>query len=174
MSINVFPPNRSGVPRIDGTFALQQDNWNDYSFQTLYHLYYRQNDETSLPTMVGSVKIMKRDQTGSDGIQITQRFEALDPDYCSVGNSLDYYQRLNEISEDERFDILLALRDVVHQPALQVEFQEEKAWSVSLFRDNPTLRSFSLMRLPYLPVNSASCLISTKKYHSCLRTGLPQ
>ena len=92
--------------------------------------------------MVGSVKIMKRDQSRSDAIQIGQLFDALDPNYCSVGTSLDYYQRLNEILEHEPDNILLVLRDVVHKPALQMEFQDEEAWSVSLFCDNSNPSEF--------------------------------
>ena len=142
MVINVFPPRRAGVPRFESTFALQQDNWNDYSFQTLYHLYYRQVDDSSSPTMVGSVKIMRRGQTRSDGIQLSEPFELLEANYCSVGNSLDYYQRLNELPAEERAAILVALRDVVYQPELQRQFQEEEIWSVSLFRDNPNPSAF--------------------------------
>ncbi len=39
MVVSIFPPKRGGVPPFDTPFALQHDNnWNDYSFQTLYHL----------------------------------------------------------------------------------------------------------------------------------------
>ena len=142
MTISIFSPRRSGVPQFATAFALNQDNWNDYSFHTLYHLYRRQTDTDSSPSMIGSVKILKRGQAESDGIQINRPFEALDSKYCSVGTSLDYYQRLNEISPDERTEILLALRDVVYQPELQAEFRDEEGWSISLFRDNPDFDEF--------------------------------
>ena len=142
MTISIFPPKRKSVPVFDTAFALKQDYWNDYSFQTLYHLYRRQSDKDSFPTMIGSVKILRRDQSESDGIQINQPFEALDSSYCSVGTSLDYYQRLNEIPQHDRAEILLALRDVVHQPQLQAEFRDEPGWSISLFRNNPDFDEF--------------------------------
>ena len=142
MAIKIFPPRRGGVPPFDTTFALQQDNWNDYGFQTLYHLYHRQTASNSSSTMIGSVKILRRGQTESDGIQLNRPFESLDENFCSVGASLDYYQRLNEIPLNERDEILSNLRDVVAQPEFQAEFRDERGWSTSLFRNNPNPEDF--------------------------------
>lgn len=136
MVISIFPPKRGNVEPFQTTFALQQDNWNDFSFQTLYHLYHRRLDDSSSPTLIGSVKILRRGQTPSDGIQINAPFERLSAEYCSVGTSLDYYQRLNEIPPEDRSEILEALRDIVAHPELQAEFRDERGWRVSLFRDN--------------------------------------
>lgn len=135
MVINVFPPRRGTLQHLGSRFALKQDNWNDHSFQTLYHLFY-QADESGPATLIGPVKILRRGQTASDTIQIKQPFEQLSTDYCSVGNSLDYYQRLSEIPAPDRDSIVAALRDVVATPALQNEFRKEEGWSVSLFREN--------------------------------------
>ena len=137
MVVSIFPPKRGDVPPFDTLFALQQDNWNDYSFHTLYHLYHRQPGPGAAPTMIGPVKILRRGQTESDGIQINQAFERLGEDFCSVGGSLDYYQRLNEIPPDGRDEILDVLRDVVASPELQAAFRDERGWGISLFRDNP-------------------------------------
>lgn len=90
MIVRIFPPRRGDVPPFDTPFALQQDNWNDYSFQTLYHLYHRHPDPGTAPTLIGAVKILRRGQTESDGIQINQPFERLGENFCSVGRSLDY------------------------------------------------------------------------------------
>ena len=142
MTVEIFRPRRGGVPPFDTTFALQQDNWNDYGFQTLYHLYHRQTASNPSPTMIGPVKILRRGQTASDETQINRPFESLDENFCSVGASLDYYQRLNEIPLNERDEILSTLRDVVAQPELQAEFRDEPGWSTSLFRDDPNPDDF--------------------------------
>jgi energy-coupling factor transporter ATP-binding protein EcfA2 len=139
MAISILPPRRS-APSFTTTFALQQDNWNDYSFQTLYHLLHRASDGTQ--SLVGPVKILRRGQTEQDGIQITAPFDQLSPDFCSLGTSLDYYQRLNEIATDERNQILSALRDVVANQQLQREFENERGWRISLFRENPDPERF--------------------------------
>ena len=137
MAVAIFPPKRGEIQRLDTPFALQQDNWNDYSFQTLYHLYHRQQQPGERPTLIGPVKILRRGQTPADGIQIQQTFDRLGENFCSVGASLDYYQRLNEIQPAERDQILAVLRDVVAAPELQAQFRNERGWTTSLFRDNP-------------------------------------
>jgi len=142
MVVSVYPPKRGEVPPFDTPFALQQDMWNDYSFQTLYHLYRRQIAPGVAPAIIGPVKILRRGQTESDGIQINQPFVRLDANYCSFGNSLDYYKRLNELPPAERDEILDVLRDVVAAPELQAAFRHERGWGTSLFRDNPNPEEF--------------------------------
>lgn len=125
--------------RIDATtapdFVLAQDNWNDYSFQTLYHLsHFEFKDGKREETVIGPVKILKRGQTTSDGLLIQSDFEKLDSDFCSVGDSLDYYERLRALGALGE-EILKSLRDVVQTPSLVDEFQDELGWAKSLFRD---------------------------------------
>ncbi len=142
MVIDVFPPRRGEPERLNTRFALQQDNWNDYSFQTLYHLFYQPQQDNSEAIRVGPVKILRRGQTGADTIQLHQSFERLPANFCSVGASLDYYQRLSEVPTADRAEIMDALRDVVARPALQREFEKEPGWGISLFRDNTDIDGF--------------------------------
>ncbi|MCA1494454.1 hypothetical protein I6F11_26530 [Ensifer sp. NBAIM29] len=142
MVISVAAPNRKGISPFSTEFALQQDNWNDYNFRTLYHLYYGGADPSAPPTLIGGVKILRRGQTTQDSLQIVQAFEKLDDSFCSVGTSLDYYQRLNEIPVQMRDQILTSLRDVVAYPALRDQFRAEPGWKISLFRDNPDPEAF--------------------------------
>ncbi|MEZ2129750.1 MULTISPECIES: AAA family ATPase [unclassified Sinorhizobium] len=137
MTITVQSPNRNGISPFSTIFALQQDNWNDFSFRTLYHLYHRTDDPHEPPTLIGGVKILREGQTKFDDLQIGRDFESLDDRFCSVGSSLDYYQRLNEIPRPQRDQILDSLRDVVAFPELRDRFRNEPGWSISLFRDNP-------------------------------------
>lgn len=124
---------KEGLP----AFVLEQDHWNDYSFQTLYHLaYYNLNESGRIEeSLIGPVKILKRGQTKGDGLLVTNDFERLGEDFCSVGQSLDYYERLNTLGEPVKSGVLKALRDVVQASALVSEFENEEGWSTSLFRD---------------------------------------
>ena len=47
---------------MEARFALQQDNWDDYSFRTLYHLHFRHGDDPEDVTYVGGVKILRKGQ----------------------------------------------------------------------------------------------------------------
>ncbi len=53
MDFTVVPPSRSNPSPVSGG-VLQQDNWNDYSFQTLYHLNVFTSEFSGL---IGPVKI---------------------------------------------------------------------------------------------------------------------
>jgi hypothetical protein len=125
---------------IESPFALKQDNWNDFGFQTLYQLYYNTPGEDA--TLIGGVKILKKDQTDHDGLQITEPFDAMGTEFCSVGTSLDYYQRLNSLPSGTRARLVEALRDVAVNPGLREEFTAEPGWETSLFRYNSDWRRF--------------------------------
>ncbi|MCG8274163.1 hypothetical protein MIC97_22020, partial [Aquamicrobium sp. NLF2-7] len=84
--------------------------------------------------MIGPVKILRRGQTTQDGILITEPFDRLPADFGSVGSSLDYYQRLNEIAGADRDEILASLNDVVANSQLEPMFNQEEGWRISLFR----------------------------------------
>lgn len=134
--IEIHPPTPQHVKRMSATFALQQDNWNDYSYHTLYHLYYRRGADETEVAYIGPVKILRAGQRESDPIQIVEPFTALGSNFVSVGNSLEYYQRLNEISTSDRTAILQALNDAVVHPDLITVFENEPGWTTSVFRDN--------------------------------------
>jgi energy-coupling factor transporter ATP-binding protein EcfA2 len=130
--ISVLPPEARSTDDFPTPFALHQDRWNDYSFQTQYHLFRATDGDR--PEMIGTTKILRRGQTEEDPILLGREFEALSDEWVSVGQSLDYYQRLNELDPALRDQLLLALRDAVHLPPLVKAFREEPGWNVSVFR----------------------------------------
>lgn len=132
MKFHVLPPTRRVSPRSGPGLYLVQDNWNDYGFSTLYHLYFF---SAKGEKYIGEVKILRRGQTGADTVQVTSDFEVLDEDFVSIGQSLDYYQHLGEIGAQRRDLILDALRDAAKQPHLEESFRTEVGWEKSLFRD---------------------------------------
>ena len=76
----VVPPKTKGVSVVPPAFVLEQDNWNDYSFQTQYHLSYHAptTDGGVEITSLGPVKILRRGQTKADGLLVQSDFHALD------------------------------------------------------------------------------------------------
>ena len=135
-------PSISKVVAFESRYALQQDNWNDYGFNTLYHLYVRTGRRSDEVTYVGGVRILKKGQTTTDHILIQKPFSTLSDEWVSVGASLDYYQRLNELPKQRRAHILNALNDAAAHPSAVDIFGQEEGWEVSLFRDNPNWQEF--------------------------------
>ncbi len=125
---------KEGLP----AFVLEQDNWNDYGFQTHYRLSYVTLDEKGRVSedLIGPVKILRAGQSSSDGLLVNAPFSKLDDSFCSVGTSLDYYERLRLLSPKLRRQVLEGLHDVVDNPAIEKRFRHEEGWTVSLFRDD--------------------------------------
>ena len=136
MPILIYPGSSRRLKNIDAKFALQLDNWNDYGFNTTYHLHYRHGKSSTDVTLIGTVKILRKGQTVEDYSLITEPFEVLGDDYVSVGMSLDYYQRLNQIVDLDRKEIMDALQDAVAHPELVDKFKGEPGWEKSIFRDD--------------------------------------
>lgn len=142
LAIAIAPPSRQLLKRMDSRFALQQDDWNDYSFRTLYHLHFRHGEGAEDVTYLGGVKILRRGQKADGARLIDRPFSKLSDDWVSVGTSLDYYQRMNELPPAKRKAIMDALNDAVAQPELVSLFEGEDGWKTSLFRDNSEWRDF--------------------------------
>ncbi|MBH0020567.1 hypothetical protein I6F40_09460 [Pseudoalteromonas sp. SWXJ133] len=132
----ISPSSKNNKKEKSIKFYLRQDNWNDHSFQTQYQLFlsgaYSSDGE---PVSIGDVKILKKGQKSSDSHALAVGdIDSLDPEFCSLGQSLDYYERLANIDSDMRDYIFSALNDVVIQPKLKEPFSNEEGWSTSVMR----------------------------------------
>lgn len=128
----VFPPSRDDPQSFQG-IALQQDRWNDFNFLTQYHLYVALPEFTG---RVGTVKILRRGQTDRDGLQLELGpLAPLGDNFISVGQELDYYERLASLPDELRSEILRGLQDAIAFPAHAETFANEKGWTTSVLRE---------------------------------------
>ncbi len=121
------PPQNVSFPFV----ALAVDNWDDYSFKTLYHpvIYLSEDEKVDLR----DVKILERGQL-SGGPKIPESFMQLDDCYCSLGQELAYYESLLALPDNIRNDYLKGLRDAAVDPQIREAFQGEDGFQVSLLR----------------------------------------
>lgn len=138
MFIKVIKWSNNQIPNNyqDSVFYLEEDNWNDYSYYTYFHLHlsskYTEDGESML---VGGVKILKKGQEINIGyITSSQEFDSLDSDFCSLGQSLDYYDRLAHIDKDLQDQLLKSINDIIFEPSLFDVFKNEDAFNISLMR----------------------------------------
>lgn len=114
---------------------LLWDNWNDYSFYTLFGLIYV--DENSQSHSIGSVKIAYFGQevgSSSKRLSIGDTFNILDDDHFSLGQDDSYYAALNDLGDDVRDAILKGLRDIAKDATLYEKAINEDVTKVSLLR----------------------------------------
>lgn len=121
------------IPSAKNKCYLIADNWNDYSYYTLYELFYY--DQLSERHRVGQVKIGFRGQeTGKSTFRIGESFEHLDDDFFSLGQSDFYYEKLNKLGDAIRDEILKRLRDVAKDASTYDLAIEENVTKTSLLR----------------------------------------
>ena len=125
------PPSVSELHRVPHV-VLQQDEWNDFQFQTLYQLHVFTQEFRG---RIGEVKILRRGQTEADYIQLARgRLQPLGEEYCSLGQDLDYYERLADLPAELRQNILTHLRDALAFPDHAKKFFAEPGWEISVLR----------------------------------------
>nr|WP_199001712.1 AAA family ATPase [Flavobacterium sp. ASV13] len=112
---------------------LTWDNWNDYSFRTLFGIFYVDSKGERID--LGAVKIGYIDQQTYDtGLNIGDRFKRLKTSFFSLGQSAEYYETLNSLGPKIRSEILVGLRDIAKNTRLYDKAVIEEVTKVSLFR----------------------------------------
>jgi predicted ATPase len=124
-------PPQTGV----NTAYLLIDWWNDYSFVTQFYL--SVHDEKGVHHDIGNVKIaFKGQETSKSTFDTLQtKFQHLPKNYFSLGQSLDYYQKIFSLSSTLRKDLLTSINDMVFNPSFMEMAQDEAVFGTSLLRD---------------------------------------
>ncbi len=112
---------------------LVWDNWNDYSYRTLFGLVYM--DADSKKNNIGSIKIGFYGQKEIETkLSVGDTFESLGSEYFSLGQSDSYYEALNELGESVRDELLKALNDIAKFPDIYEKAIHENVTKISLLR----------------------------------------
>lgn len=122
-----FSPNRGETDHV----FLERDNWDDYTFKTLFHATY--STKSGELVKLGQIKIMKRGMT-TGAVEIALTFDSLASDCCSLGQDQSFYETIHSLPAGAGYRILEQLRDVVWSPAIYEEFSSEEAFQTSLLR----------------------------------------
>ena len=114
---------------------LRIDNWNDFSFVTMFDMYVF--DEKGQQHDVGKIKIgFKGQTTGTSTYQIISNgFESLGDNFFSLGQGIDFYRKMASLPNHLGRNILKALRDIVQQPEIIEEVKDEDVFSAALLRN---------------------------------------
>ncbi|WP_393970423.1 AAA family ATPase [Kluyvera intermedia] len=127
---NVYPPSSS----VNVGF-LRADNWNDYHFTTMFHL--TVFDKKGIKHEIGNVKIGFKGQKEEVTTLSTldKSFTSLSGSYFSLGDGLEYYENLNKLHAEFKHAVLKSLKDIVLEPNLLNDIENESVLNVSLFRN---------------------------------------
>jgi predicted ATPase len=121
----------SHVPHEYPTTILRRDNWDDYTFKTMFQAQVFLGPDQSLD--LDNVKIFRRGQ-GSQPTELPDTFESLGEEYCSLGQATSYYEMLRTAGRALYEPFLAALRDIVFLPHVREAFIHEDGVQTSLLR----------------------------------------
>lgn len=121
---------------------LTNDNWDDWAkYQTKYYM--RVVDDLGKLRDIGHLKIGKKglkpapttNEKGYRRAEIEKKFNFLDGDFFSLGQSEDYYESLNDLGDELKKEILEALNDCAYNLTILNENINEDVMGESLLRD---------------------------------------
>lgn len=141
MSITFYnKPYRSSLPK-DVKFpalALEKDGWNDYGFNTLYNLiiFTSRFDEE----IIGDVKILDNE---SEITSLPNFFLQLDENFCSLGQSIEYYEQIKRHFPENFTKILMSLNDIALNDSIAQKFKNVHGYSDSLLRFSSAEKAFT-------------------------------
>jgi len=138
------PPYNAQYPCV----YLRTDNWDDYTYGTTFNFYYCRsaNDRMRL----ADVKILDKN---SKSTTLPGHFERLENNYCSLGQDIDYYQKLVDLGKETYTEILIGLNDVVFNPDLSLDFLEEEGFEKSLLRFSEAEKAYREAGILFLQPN---------------------
>lgn len=109
------------------------DDWNDYSFLTLYGVFYV--NEHSEKIDLSKIKIGFFGQSESERkLSVDDEFTQIGEDFFSVGVDVEYYEKLNNLGEKTRDAILVGLNDIAQNSDLFEKAILENVTKVSFLR----------------------------------------
>jgi predicted ATPase len=121
---------------------LVKDGWNDYGFYVLYNLTLLKSSLEQIN--IGDVKILQRN---NDSTIIPKEFNELNNDFCSLGQSLEYYERLKEFFPEDYLDILNSLNDVAMNSDIALSFKGDSGFNSGLLRFGAAEKAYNEARL---------------------------
>ncbi|MDD5022357.1 MAG: AAA family ATPase [Endomicrobiaceae bacterium] len=130
---NYFDSHKS--PTVFPSFVLVYNKgWNDYRVQTEFDVFLYKNS-TEQPIHIGSVKILniyefKKEELENKYYEVIDylpdNFEGLSNDFCSLGQTQDYYDNIKKEFPSEYNKIFEALRDCSIYPKIEDDFFKHK------------------------------------------------
>lgn len=112
--------------------VLSTDTWDDFNYKTFFTVtFYGASNMSGIE--IGSVKILEKNQT-SGWTPIEKEFDSLNRNFCSLGQTTDYYRELRKLPNRYGATILIALRDMAYNQDIYREFSNVAGISTSLLR----------------------------------------
>lgn len=155
----------------DVAFLLEENDWDDFGYQTTYHLHASKQLTKGKPEYLGALRIMKKGQSTTDAYLLdhlykNKAFTELPEDFVSLSMDVDLYMGINRYLEtkEERLTVVKALHLILGENSeyFDKSLYEDDCFTSSLLRDGSSLDNFALQK-GYSLLNSAECYYDLRK-----------
>lgn len=120
-------PNDAKYPCI----ALVKNKWDDFGFRTTFSIRFYEVKNKFID--LEYIKILDRN---TEDTIIKNNLDELDDNFCSLGQSTNYYKKLADLPDATTKDILISLNDVVFNRKIHDEFSLLPGFHSSLLRES--------------------------------------
>lgn len=130
------------------SFVLVADGWDDFGVRSQFDLFYYPSNNDESWEHIGQVKMIHKTEKNNDEMldqiyssreYLPDKFELLSEDYCSLGQSKQYYETIKKSFPDSYRSVLWALKDCAIYPRIEELFDRHQQF-YSLIRDNSAER----------------------------------
>lgn len=113
--------------------------WNDFGLVSEFYLFYFDSDKTEYP--IGNIKIITEQITNAEKLTTLEgyldtTFNELSDEFCSLGQSFDYYRILKEKLGSNFENFLWAMKDCSFFSVLHEKFENHPYFKSSLIRND--------------------------------------
>lgn len=126
----VIGNNSNSTEDFLGFFKLYPTTWDDYDCENTFTLSYHYRHEFF---ELGTIKIINKDKVSTTSL-IKDNFTQLPKDFCSLGQSIEYYKKIKEIFGTNYLTIFKSLNDAAIFTQIAEEFENTPNFSKSLIR----------------------------------------
>lgn len=124
---------------------LVTDDYDDFGNQTLFRMYYKRRKNSDYQ-FIGKVKILHKTQFKVRE-NIDYKFTSLGREFCSLGQSTEYYQKVRDLNTSESelgLAILLALNDIAINHDIKERFKDQNGIRTSLMRESEAFHAYKM------------------------------
>ena len=145
------PIKNNQETHIRDCLILYDTDWNDFGYYTKFGLTYVDEQEKS--TDIGTLKITYK------GYRNYRNFRSLKPatklsygqvvlssEYCSMGETMEYYTKMRQLFKDSYQNVLLLLRDGALYESIAKAFDAEPSYWGSLLRESSSIKVYNTVR----------------------------
>ncbi|AMR33680.1 hypothetical protein A0256_20720 [Mucilaginibacter sp. PAMC 26640] len=111
------------------SIQLTKDNWDDYHHKVSFNVYLHSAQTNYLH--LGTIKIL--DDSTKETV-LPKQFDKLPPNYCSLGQSMEYYENIKKYCPSNFEEVLEALNDVAFDDDIAKTFEGIEGFQTALLR----------------------------------------